>query len=180
MFCPKCGTQNPETGKFCRTCGTDLGDVSAVMSGAPVTINEAGTAAKHRQDPGELQSSALKNIITGVGFLVVAIGLAISGIARSWWWTMLFPFVFMLARGIPDYIRYERMIADRSSSNVPPQPLMGQPRPNYSLPPNQTEYVSPESQYQTSDLVPPSVTDGTTRHLEINSEGETMTLPKKP
>ncbi|MGI8670151.1 MAG: zinc-ribbon domain-containing protein, partial [Aridibacter sp.] len=23
MFCPKCGTQNPENGKFCRKCGTD-------------------------------------------------------------------------------------------------------------------------------------------------------------
>ena len=57
---------------------------------------------------------------------------------------------------------------------------MGQPPQNYPLPPNQTEYVQPESRYKTGDLIPASVTDGTTRHLEINSEGETMTLPKKP
>ncbi|MFN2501427.1 MAG: zinc-ribbon domain-containing protein, partial [Pyrinomonadaceae bacterium] len=29
MFCPKCGSQNPETGKFCRSCGTDVGGVSS-------------------------------------------------------------------------------------------------------------------------------------------------------
>jgi hypothetical protein len=155
------------------------------MSGAPVSIDDAGSPrlsrrAKRRQDPGEVQSDALKNIITGIGFLVIGIGLLISGIGRSWWWSMIFPSVYCLAKGIPDYIRYERMLADRSASNAAPQPLMGQPQPQFSLPPDQTGYVSPESPYKTEGLAPPSVTDGTTRHLEINSEGETMTLPKKP
>jgi hypothetical protein len=37
-----------------------------------------------------------------------------------------------------------------------------------------------KSIYDTGELAaPPSVTESTTRHLEINSEGETMTLPKK-
>ena len=185
MFCPKCGSQNPETGKFCRGCGTDLGNVSAVMSGnLPATMTDAGVAEIHykhkrRQDPNEVHSDALKSIITGMGFLVVAIALALTGMGRSWWWAMLFPAFFALAKGIPDYIKAERMIANQSSSNVAPQPLMGPPQQNYSLPPNQTQYVQPESRYKTGDLVPPSVTDGTTRHLEINSEGETMTLPKK-
>lgn len=186
MFCPKCGTQNPETGKFCRACGTDLENVSAVMSGKlPATITDAGAAEIHyrhkrREDPHEVQSDALKSIITGIGFLVVAIALAISGVwgGRSWWWAMLFPSFFALAKGIPDYIKAERMIANQKA-NPMPQPLMGQPAQNYALPPKQTEYVQPESRYKTGDLVPPSVTDGTTRHLEINSEGETMTLPKK-
>jgi len=47
------------------------------------------------------------------------------------------------------------------------------------LPPPQTQWVAPESKYKTGDLVPPSVTDNTTRHLEMDSEGQTMTLPKK-
>ena len=58
------------------------------------------------------------------------------------------------------------------------QPAFNKPPTNASLPPKQTEYVAPESRYKTGDLVPPSVTDSTTRHLEMNSEGETMTLPK--
>jgi hypothetical protein len=48
-----------------------------------------------------------------------------------------------------------------------------------ALPPNQTAYVEPESRFKTGDLVPPSVTDNTTRHLEMDSEGQTMALPKK-
>ena len=40
------------------------------------------------------------------------------------------------------------------------------------------DYVSPGSVYNTGDLVPPSVTDNTTRHLEIDKDGETMTLRK--
>jgi hypothetical protein len=51
--------------------------------------------------------------------------------------------------------------------------------PNTALPPPQTEWAQPESRYKTGDLVPPSVTDATTRHLEIDSEGQTMALPKK-
>ena len=52
---------------------------------------------------------------------------------------------------------------------------------NLNLPPTQTEFVKPQSSiYDTGELItPPSVTEGTTRHLEINKEGETMTLPKK-
>jgi hypothetical protein len=47
------------------------------------------------------------------------------------------------------------------------------------LPPTQTTYVEPESRFKTGDLVPPSVTDNTTRQLEMDSEGQTMALPKK-
>lgn len=186
MFCPKCGMQNEDTVKFCRSCGTDIGTVSAVMSGnLPAAITDAGAAEIHyrhkrRNDPHEVQSDALRSIIIGVGFMVAAITLAISGIwgGRNWWWALLFPSIFALAKGIPDYVRYERMIADQKANSAP-QPLMGQPPQNYSLPPTQTEYVQSDSRYKTGDLVPPSVTDGTTRHLEVNKEGETMALPKK-
>jgi hypothetical protein len=51
------------------------------------------------------------------------------------------------------------------------------------LPPTAADYVSPPKQsiYETGDLAPApsSVTEETTRHLQMDSEGETMTLPKK-
>ena len=81
--------------------------------------------------------------------------------------------------GIAQYIQLRRaeqakpVFAPASSINVLDTP------PNNALPPQQTEWVSPESRYKTGDLVPPSVTDNTTRHLEMDSEGKTMTLPKK-
>ena len=184
MFCPKCGTQNPETVKFCRSCGTDLGNVSAAMSGnLPATMTDAGVAhihheAKRRHDPNEVYGDSMKSIIGGLGFFIISMALLFTGVAggRFWWWTMLFPAFGMLAKGIPDYLKYRKMIS--GPQNVDNFAQMSGSRPA-ALPPNQAEYAPAESRYKTGDLVPPSVTDGTTRHLEMNSEGETMTLPKK-
>lgn len=52
-------------------------------------------------------------------------------------------------------------------------------RRSYS-PQTANRYVNPQqSIYETGEFaVAPSVTEGTTRHLEINNEGETMTLPE--
>ena len=73
-----------------------------------------------------------------------------------------------------------RRIEKRSGGPVSSaQPDQFPHKPNQSLPPPQTEWAAPESRYKTGDLVPPSVAEGTTRHLEIDSEGQTMTLPKK-
>ncbi len=87
MFCPKCGIQNPEAGKFCRSCGTDLGTVSAALTGnLPAQFSDAGTAqihheARRRSDPNEVFGDAMKSIISGIGFLVVAIALLTTGVA---------------------------------------------------------------------------------------------------
>jgi hypothetical protein len=188
MFCPKCGTQNPETGKFCRSCGVDLGNVSAVMSGdLPAHFTDAGVAeihhkAKRRSDPNEVYADAIKSIISGLGFLIVAIALLSTGVAggKAWWWAMLFPAFTFLAKGISEYMKYGKMEKSRTVPASPYPTELNQPRANAGLPPSQTEYVSPaESRYKTGDLVPPSVTDSTTKHLELDSEGQTMTLPKK-
>jgi hypothetical protein len=186
MFCPKCGTQNPETGKFCRSCGTDLGNVSAALSGnLPAQFADAGTAhihheAQRRRDPNELFGDAVKQILTGVGFLIVAIALLTTGVAggHAWWWAMLFPAFGCLGKGVSDYLKSKRIEKQQLAYNGQTQYSLNQPRVSASLPPIQTQYVAPESVYKTGDLVPPSVTDSTTRHLEMNQEGKTMTLPK--
>ena len=55
-----------------------------------------------------------------------------------------------------------------------------QQMPPMNYPQNYNEPPPRGSAYDTGELaVPPSVTENTTRHLEINSEGDTMTLPKK-
>lgn len=187
MFCPKCGVQNQETGKYCRSCGTDLGNVSAALTGnLPTQFSDAGTAHIHheahrRRDAHEVYGDAMKSIISGIGFLVVAIALLTTGVAggRNWWWAMLFPAFGLLSKGISDYLKSKRMETREIGFSNQAQNALHQPAANASLPPIQTNYVAPDSRYKTGDLVPPSVTDGTTRHLEMNSEGETMNLPKK-
>ncbi|MGQ0543534.1 MAG: zinc-ribbon domain-containing protein [Blastocatellia bacterium] len=187
MFCPKCGTENPKTGKFCRSCGVDLGNVSAAMSGSlPANLTDSGVAhihheAKHRNDPNEVYADAVKSIISGIGFIVVSMALFFTGVAggRSWWWAMLFPAFTFLAKGISEYLKYGKM--QQSQPTVAPSSgnFMGGSVLNNVLPSARTEFVAPESRYKTGDLVPPSVTDSTTKLLEIDSEGQTMTLPKK-
>jgi len=183
MFCPKCGTQNPETGKFCRSCGTDLGNVSEALSGKPKQpefyVDRRGRVKSN--DPNELWASGIKSVIMGIGFLVVSIVLLETGIAggHSWWWAMLFPAFSMLAAGISQMARVKRMTKQSADASPIQQNQFASGQTHTALPSTQTDYIAPESRYKTGDLVPPSVIEGTTRHLEINNEGETMTLPKK-
>lgn len=175
MFCPKCGTQNPETGKFCRSCGTDLGNVSDALT---------GKLAKPRQmldRKGKPLSweGAITKIFTGLAFLAVAVALAFTRMGAGWWFWMLIPAFGSLGAGIAQWVQLKKSEQSSASFSGSYRPELDSPPQSPSLPPTQTSYVSPvESRYKTGDLVPPSVTEGTTKHLEMDSEGETMTLPK--
>ena len=173
MFCPKCGGQNPETGKFCRTCGTDLGNVTQALTGA---LPQAPQMLDRKGKPVSWDR-AIAKMFTGLAFLAVSIALAFSQTGRGWWFWMLIPAFSCLGAGVAQYVQLRKAekggVAYSSSPDFLPQPQ------NTALPPPQTEWISPESRYKTGDLVPPSVAEGTTRHLEIDSEGQTMTLPKK-
>ena len=176
MFCPKCGKQNPERGQFCRSCGTDLGNVSnALASGATRTA----PLVNHRGKPIHWES-AISKLFMGAAFLVVAIVLAVTGGGKGWWFWMLIPAFAILGGGVAQYIQLKK--AEHSNIRFAPaaQPALAASAENAALPPTGTQYISPESRYKTGDLVPPSVTDSTTRHLDLDHEGETMTLPKKP
>jgi hypothetical protein len=193
MFCPKCGTQNPETGKFCRACGTDLGNVSAIISGnlpapppAPPAFYVDHRGRVKSNDPNDIWSQAIRSLIMGFGFLVVSFVLLGTNVAggNKWWWAMLFPAFSMLAVGASQMARVKRMEKQKQGGAVfTEQPQFPPHQASHSLPPTQTDYVKPpqKSIYETGELYekPSSVTEGTTRHLEINNEGETMTLPKK-
>lgn len=208
MFCPKCGIENPETGRFCRRCGADLGNVSAALSGnLPAGRPAAAAAAEpnyyidHKgkmrsNDPDEIWSQAIRNLIMGCGFLVISVVLFTTNVAggRAWWWAMLFPAFSMLAMGVSQWAKVRRKTSGKQNAEISGGGFAGAPtqnqfasvsgQSNQSLPPPpaQPDYVRPpqKSIYDTGELViQPSVTEDTTRHLEINNEGETMTLPKK-
>ena len=126
--------------------------------------------------------SAITKIFTGLGFLIVAIVLGFTGVAggQFWWFWLLIPAFGSLGSGVAQYIQLKKTEQQRILLNSQNSPNVISSAPqNASLPPSQTNYVAPDSRYKTGDLVPPSVTDNTTRHLEMNSEGETMTLPKR-
>lgn len=175
MFCPKCGTENPETGRFCRSCGTDLGNVTDALSGK---VAKPVAVVDRKGRPVSLEGAIVK-IFTGIAFLVVSCALAFSTMGKGWWFWMLIPGFTSLGAGVAQYIQLRNANQSTLRFAPPEQRNIAAPSQNSSLPPSQTEYVSPaESHYKTGDLVPPSVTESTTRHLKTDSEGETMTLPK--
>src|SRR5687767_4058130 len=175
MFCPKCGQQNPEAGKFCRSCGTDLGNVSSALAGVPQA--KPPVDRRGREIGWE---SVMTQVFMGFAFLIVSIILGISGKGGGWWFWMLIPAFGMLGSGIAKWIQLKKL--EQAGAGIVPvagQAIAGAAA-NLVLPPPQTEFVTPaESRYKTGDLVPPSVTESTTRHLEIDNEGQTMALPKK-
>lgn len=171
MFCPKCGGQNPEEGKFCRSCGTDLGNVSQALTGTlpPCQILD-------RRGRPVSWDRAIVKIFSGFAFFAVSIALAFS-IGRGWWFWLLIPAFMSIGTGVAQYIQLRK--AEKGGVVFAPSVNVLPPVQNTALPPQQTEWVAPDSRYKTGDLAPPSVTDNTTRHLEMDSEGKTMTLPKK-
>ncbi len=189
MFCPKCGTQNIEGVRFCRNCGVALSIVNDAISGnlpaqqpLPTYIDRKGRVRSN--DPDQIYSAAIRNLVMGMGFLVISILLAATGVAggHSWWWAMLFPAFASLSNGVSQMAKVRRLEKYRNPNSNVTQNQFPSSQPNATLPPQQTSYVNDFSSselYKTGDLVmPPSVTENTTRHLEINKEAETMTLPK--
>lgn len=179
MFCPKCGTQNPEQGVFCRACGTRLSNATTPLVGAPTM--QVQRLIGRRGKPISYES-AIAKIFTGLAFIIIACILGYSQAAggRGWWFWMLIPGFGSLGRGIAQWMQIRNSgrggfvdpairpeDSDRSIS------ASAEPK----LPPAQQQWASAESRYKTGDLVPPSVTETTTRHLDLNKEGQTMTLP---
>ncbi len=125
--------------------------------------------------------SAMTKLFTGVAFIAVTIALAFSVMGTGWWFWMLIPAFSCLGAGIAQIIQLRK---NEKLISVMPNEVRREisSQEKTSLPPAETDYIKPpqKSFYDMGELVaPPSVTEGTTRHLEMDSEGKTMTLPKK-
>ena len=184
MFCPKCGTKNPENGKFCRSCGTDLSPVSNALSGRYNKELQGFEALReiktwNKKDKPLHWEGAVTKLFSGIAFLVVSIVLSFSLMGTGWWFWMLIPAFSMIGAGIAQIIQL-RKNEKMMNLNAPQErlnTLQAEMRAELQSP--ITDYTAPnESRYKTGDLVPPSVVEGTTRHLQMDSEGKTMTLPK--
>jgi len=180
MYCPKCGTENPKDGSFCRKCGTDLSLISDALGGS-WTDYTSDSDGKKKEDPWE---SAFGSMFMGFAFLIVAAILGFSGAAggRHWWFWLLIPAFSMLGAGFSKWKKsqHNQKMRELELALVNSQNGISEGH-RQSLPEGNAVPVSMEmdNSYQTGELVPPSVVERTTRHLEMNKEGETMTLPKK-
>ncbi len=165
MFCPKCASQNLDGASFCRTCGANISLVSQALTGE--LVDEAGCALENRLSRRQRKRQgkelsldhAFKNFFMGVAFLIVAIALSFS-IGRFWWFWMLIPAFSMMGTGVAQFIRIKEQQKKMASwHGIPVQPI----QPSLPPPPR-GDQLPPRN---TGELVaqPPSVTEGTTRHL---------------
>lgn len=163
MFCPKCAAQNLEGASFCRVCGANISLVPHALSGQLPQATEPDDDAEHwgrsRKRRGRREPSldnAFKNAFMGVAFLLVSLALAFSRMGTGWWFWMLIPAFSMMGTGVAQYIRIkEREKKSLMPGSIPQSPFQPQRRPE-SFPARATGELVPP---------PPSVTEGTTRHL---------------
>jgi hypothetical protein len=163
MFCPKCATQNLDAAKFCRSCGANVSLIPQALSGQlPQAVeNDLEYDGRGRRRRGRREASldgAFRNAFMGIAFVLVA--LALSRIGAGWWFWMLIPAFSMMGTGVAQYIRLKenknRAFPTGSFSQPSLQPPLQPPTHVGSFPTRNTGELVPP---------PPSVTEGTTRHL---------------
>jgi zinc-ribbon domain len=159
MFCPKCASQNIDGASFCRVCGANISLVPQALSGQlPIANDESREARRSRRRRSKEPSleHAVKNIFIGVAFLFVSLALARSFAGVGWWFWMLIPAFSCMGTGVAEYIRFREERRKPLPLSQPIQPSFSAAPRVASLPPRNTGELVPP---------PPSVTEGTTRHL---------------
>jgi zinc-ribbon domain len=168
MYCPNCGTNNLEGARFCRSCGADISLVPQALTGwlpessQSATVDEGRHGRRRKGEPS--LDKAVRSMFTGLGFLVVTLVLAFVPMGRAWWFWMFIPAFATLGGGVAEYIRFKHA-QGQSLPGASRQPLMGA-----AGPPAMAAAATPRAELprrNTAELVmpPPSVTEGTTRHL---------------
>ncbi len=190
MFCPKCGAQAIDGTKFCRNCGADLEVVSAALTGKIASPNQKSIKkskkddeCQNSNDPDKLWNSFVRNSMVGLAFIAIALYLTFSGQmgGNVWGFWLLIPGAGSLGGGISSYLKarriertraeFQALAAGRNGAQMFPA------QQNSQLPPNRANFAdlyAPPAQ-NTGELVmpPPSVTEGTTRHLAHETENPT-------
>jgi hypothetical protein len=165
MFCPRCGAQNVDDAKFCRACGTDISLVPQAVTGqlAERLADQDSRAGRRRHRRGREPTieRAVKNFVMGLAFVFIAFAVMTWAPAgRLWWFWMLIPAAANLAAGISTYIRLAEEKKKLAPPYAPAPPAVPPPPRASALPPRDTSEIVP----------PPSITEGTTRHLNVPAE----------
>ena len=158
MFCPKCATQNVDNARFCRACGLDISLVPTVMTGrrpeppAVVEEEEETRAERRRRRKKEpTYAKAYENLGVGLAFLIISIVVALAvPSGKFWWFWLLIPTFACFGEGIGQLMHLRRELPPASTPELSAHGTAGELQPRSAH-----EIMAP----------PPSVTEGTTRHL---------------
>ncbi len=164
MYCPKCASENMNNARFCRACGADISLVPAALTGrapqAPAVVEEYDDdeprRRRRRRKKEPTYEKAFENIGVGLAFMIISIVIALfvpSG--RYWWFWMLIPTFACLGEGIGQFVRLRKALPAANASYELPHASSRAEGAELPTPRSTSEIMAP----------PPSVTEGTTRHL---------------
>ena len=174
MYCPQCATENLDNVSFCRGCGANISRVSQALTGsAPANVPaELDDRFSHWRQRKELPSveKGIKNIFMGVAFLLASLGaFAFAPNGKNWWFWLLIPAFFMLGGGVAEMVRF-KMRKNAALPDAPgPSAMPAAPPRPAALPRRNTAEL----------MQPPSVTEGTTRHLGDEMQTKHLETPVK-
>ena len=156
MFCPKCATQNIDGASFCRACGANISLIPKALSGQlPQTTEDPGRHSRRLRRWQPTKEEGVRQLMTGFGFIFVALAIAeYAPAGRVWWFWLLLPAFTLLGKGISQIMRAKNDKLEVSASQTAKSIASVSPMGN--LPPRNTAELMPPV---------PSVTEGTTRHL---------------
>lgn len=160
MFCPNCATKQIDGAHFCRSCGANISLVPQALTGQLPQANppEDDYYRLGRRRRGTSSDYAIRSVMTGAMFAVMAVMTSRFAPGGSrWWFWLLVPAFMMFARGFSAFARNGRQ---KKETVKPPQPMVNAVRTPELQVPRTGELMTPV----------PSVTEGTTRHLGANAE----------
>jgi zinc-ribbon domain len=168
MFCPKCATQNVDGASYCRVCGANISLVPQALTGQLPEAQPAdypqydgkGRRKRNRDDGPPSLEKGIVNLFMGIGFILAALAVIFrmpGGFA--WGWCFFIPAGTMLGKGVASIVAAQKKTDSlRSAPGVYVAPAMQSAR--------QPVFADPRRR-NTGEMAPPppSVTEGTTRHL---------------
>ena len=167
MFCPRCATENLNEASFCRACGADIHLVPQALTGR-LTVAPTGDEQIAKRKDKDLSPARLdkifENIFIGLAFLMIFLGglFFFTGGFMMWVWFII-PSFTLIGRGVGLYLRYRQ---EQQQGSLPSAPNLAPE----SLRPAQTNApllpARDTSEIFSHQVPPPSVTEGTTRHLD--------------
>ena len=173
MFCPKCATQNLDGASFCRSCGANIRLIPQALSGQIEPVRDeldVGRRGRRRGREATIDQ-ACRSGFMGLAFLLVAIALSFSPMGRGWWFWMLIPAFSMMGSGVAQYLRVKEQQRRSMVGSSFDQPAMPAAPRAESFPARNTgELMAP----------PPSVTEGTTRHLGAEAPTKHLDASSEP
>ena len=170
MFCPECAAKNIEGAGFCRVCGVNISLVPQALTGrlpqaetAPIRGRRGVSKRRNREKEPPSLEKGIVCIFAGLGFIVAAFAVMAKFPGGVFWgWTLFIPAFGNLGKGIAAIAEYQRY---QGSVGEPPEvadPGVLPPARNVTQP-----FLPTAPARTTGELMPqpPSVTEGTTRHL---------------